>query len=361
MNFSFVGEVNSAFVKWIANGIKAELAACGFEYCDEPTDNMGVVFNFVNKTGMKPYRRKAQATFCVGVAETDETPDDILREAYPMLVRTLSNLFLYIIHTRHGCDVYFITPERGCYSVTYDRESDQTFFRSVAERLIPVVSSRLVIDNEFHYDLPEELWNGDEITAQLSEAGRKLDGLNLLPAPFPLEELLSPQDLRHVKRLYGIGGLSYGNLSARKDERQFWMSASGVNKGDMRVIGRDILLVMGYSEERNAMLLNVPANVEPRRVSVDAIEHWMIYTQHPDVGAIVHIHAWIDGIPSTEINYPCGTWELAKAVSELISRSDDPSRAIIGLKNHGLTITGHSLGEIFERIDGRIVRQVPMT
>jgi coenzyme F420-0:L-glutamate ligase/coenzyme F420-1:gamma-L-glutamate ligase len=31
----------------------------------------------------------------------------------------------------------------------------------------------------------------------------------------------------------------------------------------------------------------VPPGIEPRRVSVDAIEHWMFYQAHPDVGVIV--------------------------------------------------------------------------
>jgi len=34
---------------------------------------------------------------------------------------------------------------------------------------------------------------------------------------------------------------------------------------------------------------------------------------------------------------------------------------VIGLKNHGLTITGESLDEIFARIHGKILRQVPMS
>lgn len=72
-------------------------------------------------------------------------------------------------------------------------------------RLNPLATSRLVINNEFHHDLPPDLWDGDEITAQIHKAGKQLDALNLLPAPFPLEELLSPQDLRHIKRLYGSG------------------------------------------------------------------------------------------------------------------------------------------------------------
>ena len=33
----------------------------------------------------------------------------------------------------------------------------------------------------------------------------------------------------------------------------------------------------------------------------------MIYRAHPDVGAILHIHAWMDGIVATDVNYPCGT------------------------------------------------------
>jgi ribulose-5-phosphate 4-epimerase/fuculose-1-phosphate aldolase len=162
-------------------------------------------------------------------------------------------------------------------------------------------------------------------------------------------------------RLYSIGGLSYGNISARKDETRFWMSASGVDKSRLREIGRDILLVTDYDPEASAMRISVPPGVQPRRVSVDAIEHWKIYGEHPDVGAIMHVHAWIEGVPATEINYPCGTAELAEAVADLVRRADQPGRAIVGLKNHGLTITGPNLEEIFERVGPHIQRQVPMS
>ena len=185
--------------------------------------------------------------------------------------------------------------------------------------------------------------------------------MNLWPAPFPIQELLPPEDFRHVKRLYGIGGLSYGNLSARKDEGRFWMSASGVNKSKLERIGSDILLVKRFDPEHRSIRLSVPPHVQPRRVSVDAIEHWMIYREHPKVGAIVHIHAWMDGVPSTQINYPCGTLELAQAVADLIREAERPHRTVIGLRNHGLTITGPDLDDIFERIEGRIIPQVPMS
>ena len=119
----------------------------------------------------------------------------------------------------------------------------------VVERLAPLATARLVIDNEFRADLEPELWRGDADTRAIAEVGRRLDGLGLLPAPFPVEELVSARDLRHIKRLYSIGGLSYGNLSARKDDERFWMSASGVDKAKLDEPGRDILLVSGYDAE----------------------------------------------------------------------------------------------------------------
>lgn len=121
------------------------------------------------------------------------------------------------------------------------------------------------------------------------------------------------------------------------------MSASGIDKANMRNIGQDILYISGYDPEKKAMKVSIPPNIKPKRASVDAIEHWMIYKEHPNVGAIVHIHAWMDGVQATQFNFPCGTIELAQTVADLVKQSTDPTRAVIGLKNHGLTITGRSL------------------
>ncbi len=185
--------------------------------------------------------------------------------------------------------------------------------------------------------------------------------LDLLPAPWPIDELLSPADLRHVKRLFGIGGLSYGNASARHDADRFWMSASGVDKSHLHDVGTEVLMVTGFDPDTGVIRLSVPPHVRPRRVSVDAIEHLTIYREHPDVGGILHVHGWLPGAVSTETVYPCGTEELAMEVAELVRRAPDPSRAVIGMKNHGVTITGHSLDEILERVGPQLVRRVPMS
>jgi hypothetical protein len=68
----------------------------------------------------------------------------------------------------------------------------------------------------------------------------------------------------------------------------------------------------------------------------------------------------MEGIAATDINYPCGTQELAESVADLIDREPDPAHAVIGLRNHGITVTGPGLMAILDRIEPRILRQVPM-
>lgn len=358
--FTIVGEPASDGTRRLLNGLRSRLEARGHEYREVPDEGVGLVINVFAPDKPRSFRRRSQAVFVLGVTEVPERPDQVLASGYPLLIRSLSNLLLYVVNDGHRVEPHFITLEQGAYSVSADLPEAE-LYEALYRRVAPLASSRLVINNVFEPDLPQELWEGDALTEELRWAGQQLDALNLLPAPFPIQELLSEEEWRHVQRLYSLGGLSYGNLSVRRDALTFWMSGSGVNKADLRVIGRDILLVKDYDPERGAMILSVPPHVKPNRVSVDAIEHWMIYREHPSVGAIVHVHAWMDDIPSTDINYPCGTYELAHAVAEKVRQAPDPSRAVVGLRNHGLTITGRSLDDIFDRIEGRIIPQVPMT
>jgi len=362
LTFALNGDARTARQQWFRDGLVAEMERRGHVRLDVPNDDVRLILNFTDYDAPKSFRRKAQGTFVTSVLETNEEPEDLFRAFYPVLLHSLSNLGIIMVVQGDTVDAHFMTMEQGHYVVTWDpSRSESDFFAAIYARLAPLATSQLVINNDYIPDLPEDLWQGDEITRQITWAGEQLGKLNLLPAPWPIQDLLSERDLKHVMRLFGIGGLSYGNLSARRDEKTFWMSASGVDKSKLYEVGRDILLVTDYVPERNAMVLSVSPKVQPRRVSVDAIEHFMIYREHPEVGAIVHVHAWMDDITSTEINYPCGTRELAVAVSDLVRNSPDPSRAVVGLKNHGLTITGHSLPEIFERIDGKILAQVPMS
>lgn len=353
----FHNNPETPFLRWLANGLRNRLLQEGHTEA-AVKDAPDLVVNFTSAERPRPFRRKAQGTFVVGVVEMSGQPEDVLRTAYPVLVKSLSNLLIFIAHTAEGSETYFITLEQGYY--TARTRSGAAYFDEVYERIAPLASSRLVINNVFDPTLPESLCEGNEITEALIRGGRHLDSMNLLPAPFPLEEILSERDLAHVNRLFGIGGLSYGNLSARQEGSAFWMTARGVDKGNLQEVGRDLVLITDYNQAKDAMVVRVPPAVVPRGASVDAIEHWALYQEHPGIGAIIHIHAWMEGITSTTVNYPCGTYELAQEVALHVRKAPDPTRAVIGLKNHGLTITGRSVDDILERIQGRILPRVPM-
>jgi hypothetical protein len=363
----------SPVLERLVGGLTSAMDEVGYTQLDAPGPTTNVVLHSMDTDAPRPFRRKAAPTFVIAIAELTEVPEDrteLLRIGYPLLVRGLANLCVMVCDTPDGLLVRFVTLEQGVYGVGPGLPDDE-LARQAFIRIEPLAVSQLVIANDFVTDLPEALWNGDEQTAQMLRAGRALEALDLLPAPFPIEDILDKRDLRHVQLLYGIGGLSYGNVSARylgdalrgvpdADGPVYWMSASGVDKADLRLQGEHILLVRGFDPERETMVLSVPPAVKARRVSVDAIEHWMIYREHPGVGAILHVHGWIDGTVSTDVNFPCGTLQLAASVADLVRRAPDPTRAVVGLRNHGLTITGHSLDDIFDRVGASIVPRVPM-
>ncbi|MDA8346440.1 MAG: class II aldolase/adducin family protein [Thermaerobacter sp.] len=359
MDFAFYGAPADSCIGDFADRLGQALSARGHQQTSAQPGTK-LVFSHVDREKPRPFRRHAQATYIIALLRMPEEPSDFLLAAYPYLVRSLANLLLAVVGDPQHPRTYFLTLERGWYPIR------AAFFapehaEEIADRLTPLATSQLIVDNIFDADLEEVLWGGDAATVQLRRAGETLDAWNLLPAPFPIQEMLPPEDFRHLQHLYQLGGLSYGNLSQRRDQKRFWMSGSGVNKARLEEVGRDILMVKDYDDGQRAMRLSVPPQVRPRRVSVDAIEHHMIYREHPQVGAIIHVHAWMDGIASTEVNYPCGTLQLATSVAALVSEAENPAQAVIGLKNHGMTITGHDLDDIMERVDGKIIPQVPMS
>ena len=201
---------------------------------------------------------------------------------------------------------------------------DQFFFKTVFSRVEPLATKHFVIGNDHR---PRARALEGDTTRQITR--ERLDALDLLPAAFLIEEILSERDLRHVKLLYGIGGLSYGNVSAPLPS----VPLGAIPSSDERERRRQVVTARDRARHPARQRLRRRARRDAlerstRRgassVSVDAIEHWMIYREHPDVGAILHVHAWIEGTVATEINYPCGTVELAESVAELVRQAPDP-------------------------------------
>ncbi|MFC1575006.1 class II aldolase/adducin family protein [Gemmatimonadota bacterium] len=360
MNYAFVGLVEEGRLQWFSSGLAEALNRAGHTLVAESSQAQLLV-NLMDSGSPRPYRGTADPAFVVSVTGMEPPFGGPLVRGYPLLIRSLSNLLIGLVNDEDPLPTaHFVTPEQGHYTVSGTLAPSE-YFRAVVQKIHPLASSRRVLNNVFEPDLPSELWKGDPNTEALYRAGKRLGELNLLPPPFPMDEVLDEDDQRHLKLRFGIGGLSYGNLSARLDGTRFWMSASGVDKTDLREVGRDFLLVKDYDPGRNAIILSVPPDVEPRRASVDTIEHWMIYREHPEVGAILHVHAWMDGIRATEVNYPCGTYELAAAVADIVREAPVSREAVVGLKNHGLTMVGRSMDEIFQRVEGKIFQPVPMS
>lgn len=333
------------------------------EHGDVLTEDVNGINFVLNLTGVDHpniYRRRSQNVFVISIVTGYNLNGTVRSVSYTTLVRSLSNLLICAVPTNsHGTEIYFTTPEAGFYHLSFDPEA-------VYQRILPIAGAHFATDNVMSADLPEKYHISTPVVEKIKEYGRVLNELKVLPAPFPLQDVLPAEELHHLYKIFGITGASYGNLSARENieglgDTTFWMTGRGVNKAKLSRIGKDILLIKGFDLQRGTALLSVPPEFDPKaRVSVDAIEHYLIYKTFPGVGAIVHVHAWLDGVHCTRQNYPCGTTELAHEVVELLRQTDNPECTAVGLKNHGLTITGPDLDEIFARISDKLQTEVPM-
>jgi ribulose-5-phosphate 4-epimerase/fuculose-1-phosphate aldolase len=326
-----------------------------------PEENSNFVLNLIDIDSPRAYRRKNQEEMVVSITLIKEPLSDIKSSCYFALVRSISNM-LFCISLSEGKDNpkgYSITPEVGFVEFSYDPGLMYKY-------MYPVISAHFVLRNKLYEDLHFQENETIPEVEDLLAFGKELNRLGVLPSPFPLTEFLDKDLIDQLYRLYQIKGLSYGNLSIRNvnhgiEGTTFWMTARGVDKSNLKGIGKDILLVKGYDPGSGEMLVSVPHLYDPRiRVSVDAIEHYMIYREFPETGAIVHVHAWMDDILCTTQSYPCGTSELAENVVVLLKKTSQPERTEVGLKNHGLTITGPDIRDIFQRIRGRLKTSVPM-
>jgi len=360
---AFVGDPSGAGLEDLSAELATVFRSAGHSIWDDVPEDVDLVINRTSLGAARPnYLRSNPSIFVTSLVETpegftDETLVELKRRSYAALVKTMSNLLVHRVGQGVEAVAHFMTPELGFRT----RRDPATLAQGIADYVTPLAASKMVIANRLDEDLPEPLWaHGDDAARSLMAYGRRLDALKLLPSPFDIREILSERELRLMMKLFGLKQLSYGNLSARRDAASFWMSGRGVDKGRLEKIGSDLLLVKGYDARTLTIELSVPPETDPSsRVSVDAIEHYKIYRALPGVGAIVHVHAWMEGIPATLQSWPCGTEQLADEVLSLVLAAEDPLRAVIGLKNHGLTITGPSLADIFERIEGRLSQDVP--
>src|SRR3954452_9023421 len=115
--FAWSGEPRGERLRWFAAGLREVMLDQGYTEVATPGPDVAVVLHFVDPGAAKPYRRKNAPTFVVALAEFDETPVDMLRTWYPLLVRGLANLTVMISPTAHGSIAQFVTLEQGTYTI----------------------------------------------------------------------------------------------------------------------------------------------------------------------------------------------------------------------------------------------------
>jgi ribulose-5-phosphate 4-epimerase/fuculose-1-phosphate aldolase len=323
--------------------------------------DVNFILNLTSISDPQVFKRRSKCVFLITMVSGEGLNGNIQSVCYTTLIKTFANLLICVKPTDQAEEsrTFFTTPEAGFYNISYDPEK-------IYQLMMPVAGAHFATDNTFTADLPERYYSPSPVVKEIAKFGREMNKLGVLPAPFPLTELLSRDDMLHLYRVFGITGASYGNLSAKEDIPEFkppvfWMSGRGINKSEISKVGRDVLLVKDFDYNTGTAEISQPAGYDKKaRVSVDAVEHAMIYRNFPGTGAIIHLHAWMDDVLCTHQNHPCGTIELAEEVVELLKKTENPACSVVGLKNHGLTITGSSLDEIFSRISGKLKTEVPM-
>src|SRR5713101_8977890 len=111
--FAWSGEPGGDRLRWFAAGLRAAMLDQGYTEVSTPGPEVAVVLHFVDPEAARPYRRKAAPTFVVALAELDETPTDMLRTGYPLLVRGLANLCVMVSPDAGGSLAQFVTLEQG--------------------------------------------------------------------------------------------------------------------------------------------------------------------------------------------------------------------------------------------------------
>src|SRR5437763_738723 len=94
----------------------------------------------------------------------------------------------------------------------------------------------------------------------------------------------------------------------------------------------------------------------PAKASSESLTHASIYKSLPAVNAVIHIHSeklwacYLNKIPTTKMEVPYGTPEMANEVNRLIQEEKLEEKKIFAMAGHkdGIVCFGNSLSEAFK-------------
>ena len=163
-----------------------------------------------------------------------------------------------------------------------------------------------------------------------------------------------------------------GNLSARADDNSFWITASGMPKGQLD--DKDFVRVAISTGDVMERLR------EHNKPSAETTIHQAIYKLFPDANACLHVHT-VDAIVATELERSENVllpniemikgfdiWEQNPKVGlplfenildvpkiaveiETRFRNDPPRITALMIRGHGITVWGKTLQEAYNRVE----------
>jgi len=131
------------------------------------------------------------------------------------------------------------------------------------------------------------------------------------------------------------GGLGYGNVSLRLTGSRFLVS--GTQTGGVAWLGAG-----GYATVTDACLAsNRVISEGPVKPSSESLTHAAVFVLDGGIGSVLHVHCpeiWRTAdalrIPSTPVEVPYGTPEMARAVAELCRRQGWSDRGLLVMGGH---------------------------
>jgi hypothetical protein len=176
------------------------------------------------------------------------------------------------------------------------------------------------------------------------------------PAPLGIEALVAVRN-----ELYALGfigeyvdsKIGFGNVSMRSGSGGAF-AISGSATGHVSIATPEhFCLVDAYDIRANSV-----SCIGPVIASSESMTHAMLYACSADIGAVLHIHhmafwTWLlSNAPSSAVDVPYGTPEMALEMARLFSSTDLPHRRILAMAGHseGIVAFGRDVGEAMEKI-----------
>jgi len=196
MNFAFIKNSNNPLGETIAHQICKTFQKHGHRL-SKNEDKIKFVLNLTDANYPQYFRRKSKAVFVISLIVVNGTCENLRSLSYQALVRSLSNLLLCVKSNANKPEIYFTTPEAGFYHIPFEPEA-------VYRKILPIAGAHFAIDNRLSTDLPRAYWESTPIVEKIKHYGRELDHLGVLPAPFPLREVLPKNDIEQLNFIYDL-------------------------------------------------------------------------------------------------------------------------------------------------------------